>query len=145
MATFSNITVRSVDAHRVAKLLPASNDAYAAGDLVDFDGTDIAIHGGQADTFAGVVLDGSEAGQIQQIPVATIALVSMKNSGAALVFGDGVSRAAGSNGVDWTFTKNTADAVAWCYENNIASGAFGLFLINIHDLDASGRLMDVTT
>lgn len=147
MATKSNITIRSIDALRVVKVEVLTGTVLAAGDLIDFDGTSAVVHAGEGGTFLGVALEGSESGQIQQISVATIAMVSMllDSGSAALVLGDAVDYSSGSNGVNWDVEKNTANAIAWCYEQSIAAGAFGLFLINSHDIGDTAKVFDVTT
>lgn len=146
MSTKSNVTLRLIEDGGIVKVNPALADAYASGDLVDFDGTDLTIHTGDNSEFLGVVIDGSEVGQTQQIAVATICQVSAKvvASSAALVLGDGVSHNAGSNGVNYDFTKNTAQGIMWAYENNIANGDFGLFYVNSHVMGA-GFLFDTLT
>lgn len=145
MATKSNITIRLEDPFSIVQVKVASAVVIARGDLIDFDGTDAAIHAGEAGTFLGVAGEGSENGDTHDIPVATRALVSILNQGAALVLGDAVDYRAGSNGVNWDVEKNVANAIAWAAENNIASGAKGLFRIDIQHLGDTAKLFDVTT
>lgn len=145
MATKSNITIRMEDPFNIVQVKVATAVVIARGDLVDFDGTDVAIHAGEAATFLGVAGEGSENGDTHDIPVLTRVQVSMLNNGTALVLGDAVVYNAGSNGVNWDVTKNVANAIAWAAENNIASGARGLFIIDVQHLGDTAKLFDVTS
>lgn len=146
MAVTSNITILNEDSLGIVKVKVASAVVFASGDLVDFDGTDLAAHAGESSTFLGVAMEGSEDGDTHQISVATICIVSvlLRSGGTAGVLGDSYKRNAGANGTDWDVDKATAEGIMWVYENNIAAGAKGLFYVNSHVLKA-GFLFDTTS
>ncbi len=146
MAVKSNITILNVDPLGIVKVKVGSATVLAEGDLINFNGTAAVVQEGNNPTFLGVAMEGSESGQTHQISVATHCIISalLVSGGTAGVLGDAYKRNAGSNGVDWSVDKATAEGIMWVYENNIAVGEKGLFLVNSHHL-VGGILFDVMT
>ena len=144
MAVKSNVTILNVDPLGIVKVKVASGVVFAEGDLTDFDGTDLAAHGGDNSTFLGVALEGSESGDTHQISVATRCIIEALITTNAGVLGDAFKYSAGSNGVNWVLDKATSEGIAWVYENNIAVSTKGLLLIDSHVLGA-GFLFDPAT
>lgn len=145
--TKSNIVIRYRDLKKVQRLPVAKATEVAMGDLVDFDGTDLAIHAGEVNTYVGVALNASTNESIDQMAVATEAWFDapLASGSGATVFGDGVAYSAGSNTADWEFTKATVDGIGWCVDpGGIAAGATGMIYTDSNALQ-SGFLFDALT
>lgn len=147
MATKANITILNHDPIGLISIKVASGTVIATGDLIDFDGTDAAVHGDTGNqTIVGVAMVGSESGSIKDIEVATRAMLSakIKSGGSAGVLGDGYKYNAGANGTDWDFDKVSTGGIMWVAQNNIAAGEFGNFALETHAL-TGGILFDNLT
>lgn len=143
--TKSNIVIRRYDPYSVMFLNVAKATTVAQGDLVDFDGTDLAIHSGDNSDFTGVALSASSATDIQFVSTATRGVIYLPivSGDTDSTIGDGYKYNAGSNTADWNVAKATAEGIMWAMEV-ITAGTSGRFYIDSHSLGA-GFLFDALT